>query len=97
MTKLVCNDCGWKGTEDQLLTGRNPFATSELIYGCPQCKGIECYRSACEEIDCWEEDTCGTPTETGYKRTCHNHTPNAALRVGEAIPSGGVVGKEIRK
>jgi hypothetical protein len=30
----------------------------------------------CDEPDCYNEITCGTPTETGYRNTCGKHKPD---------------------
>ena len=37
MTKVICKECGWVGTSDELLKAPNPFSVLEDIYGCPQC------------------------------------------------------------
>ena len=57
---------------------KNPFAPAEIIYGCPTCKQIENYRTACDVRGCWAVDTCGTPTKMGYRRTCYKHRPKEA-------------------
>lgn len=75
--KVVC-ECGWRGTDEELLMGQNPFEPAFTVYGCPQCKEIECFRTACDEPGCWKEDTCGTPTPNGYRRTCYEHCPKEA-------------------
>lgn len=28
----------------------------------------------CDEPDCWEEATCGWPSEIGYRHTCYEHS-----------------------
>jgi hypothetical protein len=77
--KLVCEDCGWKGTDSQSLTAPNPFDKEDSVVGCPKCKAVNKLRTACDEPECWEEDTCGTPavygSSTGYRRTCGKHRP----------------------
>lgn len=78
-SKLVCS-CGWRGTADQLLHGSSPFAPHEYIYGCPRCQAIEQCHTCCDEPDCWEQDTCGTPTPGGYRRTCDKHAPKQEAR-----------------
>lgn len=32
----------------------------------------------CDEPDCRQQSSAGTPTLTGYRRTCHEHLPKAA-------------------
>lgn len=72
--KRVCR-CGWKGTVPELLQAPHPFMHGEEIYGCPACKDVDEFRTACDEPGCWAQDTCGTPTSDGYRRTCHWHCP----------------------
>jgi hypothetical protein len=75
MNKAIC-ECGWKGMEEELLKGKNPFDDNDLIYACPKCKGLNStINLACDEPDCWEEVSCGTPTSNGYRRTCYKHSP----------------------
>lgn len=73
--KIVCKECGWKGTTEEVLEGKHPFLDGYKVYGCPQCKEVEPFRCACDKEGCWNEDTCGTPTRNGYRRTCHVHVP----------------------
>ena len=75
--KIVCKECGWKGHTDEVLIAPHPFATErdEIVWGCPKCRSVGCFRTVCDEPDCWEEDTCGTPTPKGYRRTCGEHMP----------------------
>jgi hypothetical protein len=48
--KTIC-ECGWRGRADELLAGPNPFATDETVYGCPKCKAIEKFRTACDGMN----------------------------------------------
>ena len=75
INKVVCLDCSWHGTEPELLRAANPFDTRETITGCPDCKCIESTYLACEEFGCWAQVSSGTPTPTGYRQTCHKHSP----------------------
>jgi hypothetical protein len=75
-TRCVCEVCGWRGMVVNLLRGASPFNGTEMI-GCPRCKTAEQMRSTCDEPDCWEPDTSGTPTPAGYRRTCWEHYPEA--------------------
>jgi len=45
------------------------------IYGSPNCKSIDKLVVLCDESGCSQEVVCGTPTKTGYRRTCHKHIP----------------------
>jgi hypothetical protein len=76
-TKLVCCNCGWRGSEETLLRAANPFDATDTVRGCPECKGVEQFEAACDEPDCWEPVCAGTPTANGYRVTCGAHVPGA--------------------
>lgn len=75
--KLRCRErhCDWRGLENELLLEPNPFDRNDALTGCPDCKGVDTTQEACDEPECWEFSSCGTPTENGYRRTCHKHLP----------------------
>ncbi len=73
--KVVCRNCGWRGLSTEQLFAENPFDSTDTIVGCPKCRCVNTTRNACDERGCWDEDTCGTPTGEGYRRTCHVHMP----------------------
>ena len=73
MSKCICKECDWKGGEGETLVATNPFNSAELIYGCPECKSVDCFILACDEPDCWRPVTCGTRTLGGYRQTCGRH------------------------
>lgn len=72
-TKYTCSECDWHGFD--ALRAPNPFDVAEDILGCPKCKSAETLRVACDELECWREVTCGTPTPRGYRQTCGEHRP----------------------
>ncbi len=74
-TRVVCEECQWKGEISERLAARNPFDLSEEISGCPNCKSINSFRTTCDEPECWEQDTMGIGTADGYRRTCWKHRP----------------------
>ncbi len=80
--KIVCKECGWKGEANQLLTGNNPFAPDEIVFGCPECKSVDCHRPACDTENCWSCVTCGIMTPDGYRSTCSRHMPEFAKEKG---------------
>lgn len=87
--KLICNErrCGWRGTEAEMLRADHPLQPGVEILGCPWCRETDTLRGACDEPNCWEEATCGTPTPGGYRSTCGKHmpkVPNAEL-TGDAL------------
>lgn len=74
--KYTCKDCHAKLQDGDLLSAPNPFEPAESnIWGCPKCKGVDCFTRACEEEDCWQDATCGTPYTGGYKWSCYKHKP----------------------
>ncbi|KKL83145.1 hypothetical protein LCGC14_1977660 [marine sediment metagenome] len=75
--KTVCEMCEYQSSNAFLdhLNGVNPFNVEEIIHGCPECKSIDSFRSACDEPGCWELVSCGTPSAGGYRTTCRAHKP----------------------
>ncbi len=81
--------CGWRGTLDDVLRGKSPF-DDEVLIGCPKCKTVDNMIEACDEPGCWKAATCGTPTPSGYRRTCGDHWPNRTTAArGESVPDAG--------
>lgn len=76
--KVRCEDikCDWRGMQNELLTAINPFNDGDMLFACPRCHEINSVQIVCDEPGCWEFISCGTPTESGYRSTCHNHIPN---------------------
>lgn len=75
LNRYICNDCGRRIENREVLDAPNPFDKAITIFGCPKCKCVNTLRTVCDEPGCWEPDTCGTPTPQGYRRTCEKHTP----------------------
>ena len=84
--KAICTEgrCNWRGNMTDALYAPNPFDESDKLIGCPLCKSVNSLVQACDDHDCWDEATCGTPTDGGYRMTCGKHAPLAAA-------GGGVV------
>lgn len=80
-TKRTCDyRCGWHGHAEELIAARLVIiATGEEIDHvhllCPRCLESGDIVTACDEPDCWEEATQGTPTPDGYRTTCYRHAP----------------------
>jgi hypothetical protein len=74
--RLCCDSlrCAWKGDSTTVLRALDPFNEGCALIACPKCRE-QTIRTCCDEPDCWEQDTCGTPTPTGYRRTCGRHQP----------------------
>ena len=82
--KRMCEECGWHGQSDELLTADHPFDPADTLFFCPQCKQVDSYLAACDTDGCWESVTCGTPTPEGYRQTCSRHKPAAEAAGGES-------------
>jgi hypothetical protein len=72
--RWMCNSCDWIGNDADLLRAPSPFDSTETICACPKCKAVEDVINACDEPTCDRPATCGFPTATGYRRTCHRHS-----------------------
>lgn len=75
--RYVCENCNHRMTGNAVLTAPSPFDPQDRICGCPRCFAVNEIRGTCDEPGCWEQDTMGTPTPAGYRRTCWQHRPNA--------------------
>ena len=74
---IRCGDrrCGWIGTWGEVPFAPNPFDPADTLHACPLCKTIDNFEECCDEPECFEPATCGTPIPNGYRRTCHKHMP----------------------
>ena len=75
MSKVICLECEWRGSYGELLVAKHPFDSEDNVTGCPNCKSLDSCRMCCDEKDCFVVATCGTPTDSGYRRTCGDHVP----------------------
>ena len=75
MIRYKCDECGRVTTEDALLSAEHPFDAEDVVYGCPQCKSINCFSRVCDEPGCEDIATGGRPTPEGYRQTCWDHRP----------------------
>lgn len=73
--KVRCTQCDWVGDSDEVLRGENPFEAGTTIWGCPECRDIDHLNRACDEPECREYATCGTPVKGDYRHTCGMHKP----------------------
>ena len=71
--KYICTDCGYITYSNNWRTAPNPFEPGETILGCPNCSGVDTATGVCDEPECREPATCGTPTPAGYRHTCGKH------------------------
>lgn len=75
--RVLCENrhCRWVGEQSELLTAPSPFDAGETLTACPKCKDVCSLALVCDEPGCNLPVTCGTPTPTGYRSTCHWHMP----------------------
>ena len=78
MDKWLCEECGERVFDNQILVADNPFDKSVTVAGCPGCKEVNTLIRACDFKDCWGRVVQGAPTDHGYKNTCSRHKPNDA-------------------
>lgn len=71
---MLCMQCDWYGVGGERLNGTLSFNSMITVMGCPRCKGVD-FKLACDEPECWQPMTCGTPTPNGYRHTCRKHAP----------------------
>ena len=75
MSNRKCPECGWIGAIDKILTATSPFNPEDTVDGCPNCLDVVQFDQLCDEPGCNSVTSCGTPTPTGYRRTCRKHKP----------------------
>lgn len=73
--RLVCTECGHRFPPGTVLIAAHPFDPKQTVLGCSQCFSVDHFRGTCDEQGCWDQDTTGMPTPTGYRRTCWKHSP----------------------
>lgn len=72
--RSLCEECGWHGNGDDLLSAPHPFDDEATIRGCPECLGVN-LTFACDDEGCPKRPEVGTPTPDGYRWTCGEHEP----------------------
>jgi len=80
--KIYCDECGWTGTDDQILVWHFIEDPPNGVQVCPRCKEVGKFFRACDEPGCWLQVCAGTPTPEGYRTTCIHHMP----KEGESFP-----------
>jgi hypothetical protein len=76
--RYICNECYAHVEEGQQLTAPDPFRPGDMLVACPECREVNALRLCCDAPGCWSMVVAGTPTATGYRRTCHEHLPTTA-------------------
>lgn len=72
---LICETCNWRGDETECLSAPNPFHPREIIAGCPDCKSVDQFRTACEILDCDGLVAGSFLIGEGYEWRCYRHSP----------------------
>lgn len=75
--KCLCTECGWRGTVAEIDRVPDP-KSPETWNVCPKCRAPEHITTACDQPECWQPASCGTPTAGGYRHTCSKHMPDSS-------------------
>jgi hypothetical protein len=70
-----CRCDKWQGVPSEMLTAPHPFIDGDTMLFCPVCKSNDEFFNVCDEPECKNEATSGTPTPNGYRSTCYKHAP----------------------
>ena len=83
--KWTCTECGWRGTEGEILSAPSPFEPAYTIYACPACKEIERF---------WgQRDTAGgemSKTPSYYQAEIHGLADMYAIAKAHGITNPAV-------
>lgn len=75
-TRMLCEECGWGGPDEDVLNAKNPFDPEDRVSGCPYCKEVNTVVTACQWVGCTKPGSMGTPLKNGgYTYTCWDHQP----------------------
>jgi hypothetical protein len=72
--KCRCSECRWIGFAQEIDKVKDQ-KSDDAWSVCPNCRTPEHILVCCDEEDCWEQLTCGSPTPDGYRSTCGKHQP----------------------
>ena len=73
MVRWLCLDCRYIGVEKDFDRFKDPENAAHWTI-CPRCRTADNITTVCDEPGCKRESTCGFPTDSGYRRTCHAHS-----------------------
>jgi DNA-directed RNA polymerase subunit RPC12/RpoP len=68
----LCEACGKRVGDEQLLRAPNPFEAAHTMYACPYCRTMRLYR-ACDTPGCKEEATSACMVDGIYRFFCEGH------------------------
>jgi hypothetical protein len=87
-----CDECDWRGNDDEMLRAPNPFDPEWSLTGCPECKQVNAFTNVCDEPGCRLDAGCGwKPRGAAYRRTCGAHMGSALLSAGYSLADVGAV------
>ncbi len=72
--KWQCKECKKHHLESELLKAANPFDAEQVVWGCTECKCVDCFDEICDEPECKQPASCGFPEKEDYRRTCYQHS-----------------------
>lgn len=79
--RIRCENCGWTGTTELLLTAPSPFDPEDILTSCPKCKTVGDTEHLCDIEGCREISSMGVPMKNGsYVWRCHHHEPTKEER-----------------
>jgi hypothetical protein len=79
MDKWICAERGFIGEASEFDQVADARGTDAWIV-CPRCRAPNRVTTACDELGCTAEATCGFPVDGGYRRTCFRHSVFAERR-----------------
>jgi len=69
-----CQDCGWHGSDEEIISFADPVLEGNIWSICPECRAAEQFDNMCDEPECKQLATCGWPSTESYRRTCFEHS-----------------------
>lgn len=72
-----CSACAEVVNQPGILRAPNPFTedAEDFIVGCSTCGAVESFERVCDASTCRTPASHGTPSPSGYRFTCDDHTP----------------------
>jgi hypothetical protein len=78
MEKVICKECDWRGTSEDVLEAPNPFDPEDTLTGCPGCKQVDTMVQGCFHRGCLNEAATGGFSDPkdpkNYVWACYEHS-----------------------
>ena len=85
MTLYRCNNCGNRLSDLAILEITVPHPKPDQppihVSQCPECGDVEGFTLLCDEPGCDRDASCGWPSPSGYRQTCHEHSLVAVVDI----------------